>query len=808
VSTTARTYVLTITVIGLAGLLLNLVGWRPAESLQFFAYLAFAVLSSAWKIRVPGLMGTLSFAFVFALIATLDLGLPEAMVVACLGTLVQVVYNARTKVNLMRAGFSVSVIALSVVGMHGVFRWPVLRTTGLEWPIILFAATLTYFLVNSALVALAIALTEHRSVAAVWYECHFWSFPYYILGAAAASSFHLISSRFGWQIALCAMLVIYVAHHSYRLYLDRLASEKSRADDQRLYAEREKRHAEEIENLHLRAIHALALAIEAKDQSTHRHLARVQVYAVELGREIGLSEQELKALNAAAILHEIGKLAVPEHIISKPGKLTPEEFEKIKIHPVVGADILREAQFPPSIVSIVRSHHEKWDGTGYPDGICGLEIPIGARILALVDCFDALISDRQYRRAFSIDEALKIIVEQAGQGFDPRLVQLLQTRHEEWERKARSQTTESTLRTDIRVDRGTAPATGLAGEPFQPEQPAPSYLATIAAARHEAQQISEMSQDLGKSLSLNDTCMVLAARLRTLVPYDALAMFIKEGDVLKPEYTIGQDAAALQGLRTAVGSGLTGWVSANRQCIVNGDPALDSTNPQVTIHLRAALALPLIGSNGVIGVLSLYRTQKDAFRIDDARVMQAIQFKIALAVENGLKYREAENSSLTDFLTGLPNARSLFLRLSEEIGTARRAGDEVTVLVCDLDGFKQLNDTHGHVLGNDVLREVAQALRESCHRDDYVARMGGDEFAIVTRRSLELPAFTAALDTAVTTAARRVCGADHLTISIGHATMLEDGLTPEGLLVAADREMYDCKRSKKQRARLQVVVSA
>ena len=195
---------------------------------------------------------------------------------------------------------------------------------------------------------------------------------------------------------------------SYRLYLGRLESEKN--------------HAEEMANLHLRTIEALALAIEAKDHTTHDHLQRVQIYALELGKKMELNEDQLQALRAASILHDIGKLAVPEHIISKPGKLTAEEFEKMKIHPVVGAEILARVQFPYDVVPIVRAHHERWNGTGYPDGLKGEEIPIGARILSVVDCLDALASDRQYRRALPLDEAMAVIVAEAGKSYEPRIV--------------------------------------------------------------------------------------------------------------------------------------------------------------------------------------------------------------------------------------------------------------------------------------------------------------------------------------------------------------------------------------------------
>src|SRR4030081_2362060 len=233
---------------------------------------------------------------------------------------------------------------------------------------------------------------------------------------------HFLNAHIGWQSSLLVLPPIYLMYRSYRLYLGKL--------------ETEKRHAEQVSSLHLQTIEALALAIEAKDQTTGDHLQRVRIYAMELAKELGLNEDETEALRAASVLHDIGKLAVPEHIISKPGKLTPEEFEKMKIHPIVGAEILEQVDFPYPVVPIVRAHHERWDGSGYPYGLKGEEIPIGARILSAVDCLDALATDRQYRRALPLDAAMAKIESESGSTFDPNVINILKARYRELEQKA------------------------------------------------------------------------------------------------------------------------------------------------------------------------------------------------------------------------------------------------------------------------------------------------------------------------------------------------------------------------------------
>ena len=254
--------------------------------------------------------------------------------------------------------------------------------------------------------------------------------------------------QFAAFLLVSALATSYVIYHFYRDYLQRLAGEK--------------KHVEEMAGLHLRTIEALALAIEAKDHITHEHLRRVRVYALELGGRMGLSPVELQSLRAAALLHDIGKLAVPEHIISKPGKLTPEEFELMKIHPAVGAQILEQVQFPYPVAPIVLSHHEKWDGTGYPNGLKGEEIPIGARILSAVDALDALASDRQYRRAHPLDEAMKMVAAESGRTFDPAVILLLEGCYVELEYKAvREPHTSVRLKTDPAISSGGAPAAGF-----------------------------------------------------------------------------------------------------------------------------------------------------------------------------------------------------------------------------------------------------------------------------------------------------------------------------------------------------------
>jgi len=543
------------------------------------------------------------------------------------------------------------------------------------------------------------------------------------------------------------------------------------------------------------------LAIEAKDHTSHQHLQRVRVFAVEVAKDLGFPEEEIEALRAAALLHDIGKLAIPEHIINKPGRLSPEEFEKMKIHTLVGAEILQRVAFPYPVAPIVRSHHERWDGAGYPDGLKEDQIPGGARVLAAVDCLDALASHRQYRSAMSLDAAMEKVASMSGSAFDPRIVDVLKRRYRELDRMAQSEpltVEESNPSTEVGADRGTEPPAGF-------EQSASvlasdsDFLSSIASARREAQTMFELSQDLGNSLSLGETLSVLSMRLRRMIPYDSMAVFLLKDGRLLPELVSGDNFRPLSSLNIGVGEGLCGWVAENRKPIVNGNPEAEAgyvSDPAKFTNLRSILAVPLEGLNGVVGVLAMYCADHDAFSADHLRVLLAVSSKIALSVENALKYQQAEDSATTDYLTGLPNARSLFIHLTRELARCRRTSTTLAVMVCDLDNFKQVNDLYGHLEGDNLLKDFAGHLRETCRGYDYVARMGGDEFVLVapglsTEASSEKASRLHELAAEV---GRRIAGRDLVGLSVGTAFCPEDGFDVERLLAEADRRMYSMKK--------------
>ena len=790
----AKIYIALVLALGSADFAFQLAHFHSSQAWLFWLYFIVTILTSGLKVRLPMAFSTLSVNYLFFLFGIVRFSLPEALILTAAGCLVQCLWRPRVRPRAIQIAFSVSSLCLSTTAAYATFHGPLSAVLDELHPLRLGLAAFVYYCVNTILIAGVIGLTERKSIVQTWRDTYLWALQYHMAASVIAWLMVVLDHQSKWHATLILFPMAYWVYRSYNLYVERM--------------EKDKKHVEELAGLHLRTIEALALAIEAKDATTHDHLQRVRVYATEIGKEIGMSQTELEALQAAALLHDIGKLAVPEHIISKPGKLTPEEFEKMKIHPVVGAEILEEVKFPYPVVPIVRAHHEKWDGSGYPYGLAGEEIPMGARILSVVDCFDALASDRQYRRAMPLDKAMEIVVGESGKSFDPVIVDIIHRRYVELEKKALTVGGEKIkLSMDVKIARGLVPATGFAESAESglatSEQTSLDPLSSIAAATQEAQMLYELTQDLGNSLSLQEALAFVGVRLKRLIPYETIATYIRRDDKLIPEYVSGENLRLFTALEIPVGQGLSGWVAENNKPILNGNPSVEAgylNDPTKYSTLRAALAVPLNGVNGALGVLALYRAERDAFSKENLRILLAISSKVALAIENALQHRLRETSITTDYLTNLPNARSLFLSLDHEVSRAQRDGTPLAVVVCDLDGFKQVNDRFGHLTGNKVLRVVANGLRERCDPHDYVARMGGDEFVMLIAGGDEdaLDRKVEAMRSVVRKAGEITPEPSSLSLSVGIANYPADGADAEELLAEADRRMYKSKRLRKK----------
>jgi len=622
----ARAFIAGLALEGLIVLAFAFAHWQTNDPVRFVAYLIAALLASSLKVGLPGIEGTLSVNFIFTQLGILELSLPETLLIGLAGTLGQFYWRPARQLKPVQLIFNVSQVTVSSAAAYGAYQLVVSRVLHAPGPLALVVAAITHFACNTTSLSTIIGLTEDKSIRKVWGESHLWLLPYYMVGAAASGLVHFLNGHVGWQSSLLVLPPMYLMYRSYRLYLGKLETEKV--------------HAKQVSQLHLRTIEALALAIEAKDETTGEHLQRVRVYAMELANDLGLSDDEKEALQAASVLHDIGKLAVPEHIISKPGKLTPEEFEKMKIHPIVGAEILEQVHFPYPVVPIVRAHHEKWDGSGYPFGLAGDVIPVGARILAAVDCLDALASDRQYRKALPLDEAMAKVASEAGTSFDPQIVAILKRRYIELEKLANDQPLQAPpkLSTDIKVERGSAPAAGFAESPEAAANSVSSsdFKERIPQARKQSQEVLELVRKAGSSLRLEDIFSMISVRLKHLVPHDSMAAYCPSGDDLIAKFVSGENFRLFSSLRIPLGEGLSGWVAENHKAILNGNPSVEPgylNDPTKYSTLRSALAVPIEAEGKVVSVLALYRAGQDAFTRDDLQLLEGAVAGLGPAVE-------------------------------------------------------------------------------------------------------------------------------------------------------------------------------
>ncbi len=555
---------------------------------------------------------------------------------------------------------------------------------------------------------------------------------------------------------------------------------------------------EALSELHLATAEALATAIDAKDQTSHCHVRRVQIYAAGMGEVFGLSSEEIAALKAGALLHDIGKLAVPPHILNKPGPLTHAEFEKMKIHTVVGAQILGRVDFPYPVIPIVRHHHEQWDGRGYPDRLRGEQIPITARIISVVDCFDSIREDRPFRRGMTLDEATALLLRGSGIHFDPVVVE---------------QFIKHLPGFDAEIERlglqhqcanySTEPPIQLSEVDMSQTRERGSYIAydQIKKAHREVYALYEIARTFGTSLNVEHTLEILVDKVGHVVPFDTCIVYFYDDQkgYATARHVAGKHAQRLSGRCIALGEGVTGFALANRSAVNQLHPSLDFTdiNPDAGVKYRSMASLPLFKDDVLLGALSVYSTELEQYTDDHMRLLETVTRLASDALGNAMQHAEAESNALTDPLTGLPNGRYLSLRFEEEAARARRTDRTFQVVMLDLDEFKNVNDTHGHKAGDKMLREVAHLIAGQLREYDFLARSGGDEFVALVQEVVgaQVEDLCMRIESAVSKFSLPLGRnrSARVGISIGTATFGVDGDTLDQLVVAADNEMYRMK---------------
>jgi diguanylate cyclase (GGDEF)-like protein/putative nucleotidyltransferase with HDIG domain len=626
-----------------------------------------------------------------------------------------------------------------------------------------------------------------------------WTSITQIAGAASAGLFYASLETKSFVHLFVGALIISLVYLLYR-FNDQRVEEIRRAEADKM------RHIQEMADLHMNTIESLAIAIDAKDQTTHGHVRRTQIYANQMGKLLNVTEAETQALLAGALLHDIGKLAVPEYILNKPGRLTESEFAKMKIHPVVGAEILRRVNFPYPVEDIVRYHHEKWDGTGYPKGLKGENIPLVARIISVVDFYDATRCDRPYRKGMKREDSLSFLNKMAGSSFDPRIVEMFTRNVEEFDRLIASQDIQEQVQSEQETYQNDAkPDTGLVSETMGTPD-THSGFRSITQAQREVFALHEIAQTIGSSLNLNDTVTLVSSKLRAIVPFDICTIYIvdeKSGKAVAI-HVAGEHADTLLRRRINVGEGITGWVIANARTMCNTSPELDliGVPEEIAKTVRGVLVAPLINEAGAFGAITLYSKSMAVYSTEHVRLLESVSLHASSALNNALTFEKTRESALTDPLTDLPNARAFYMSLQQRIAECQRLNREpVTILSMDLDDFKKVNDLYGHAVGDRMLASIAEVIRKQLRQMDLLSRYAGDEFvAIMPMASTDMAEMVAeriraAVETHEFTV--RTGRTARVGLSMGIACFPRDGETAEDLLTSADRNMQRDKHARK-----------
>ncbi len=602
-----------------------------------------------------------------------------------------------------------------------------------------------------------------------------------------------LAARAAGSLALILLLYLPLRH-------------KRVVDEIRREARQSLTRAESAAELNLHAVESLAIAIDAKAQTTNGHVRRTQVYALGLGRLLNVSASELEALKAGALLHDVGNLAVPEYILNKPGRLSPAEFEKMKVHATVGGDIVSRVGFPYPVEDVVRHHHERWDGTGYPKGLKGERIPLVARIIAAVDFYDSTRCERPYRAGMTREESLALLRKKAGKSFDPAVVETFVKHVDEFDAQLSPTDLNEQVRAPESPVKAASPSSttdgrtsGVWSEGFR----------SIARAQREVAALHELTQVLGASLNLQDTSALVASRLREIVPFDACVIYALDDRTgrAEPAFAAGEWSEFFSARGVAAGEGITGWVVANARGMCHTPPELELSGApaEVSAGVRDCISAPLVREDGAFGAVTLFSRTANAYTAEHLRLLESVCLHTSGALNNALAHERTRESALTDQLTGLPNARALHLMLEHRLAECRRyEGEVVSVLSIDVDDFHLFNERFGHGVGDRLLASVSGVVKSQLRQMDMLARFKGDEFlAVMPGADARVAAMVAervraAVESQVfnVKTGRNV----QVRISAGAGSYPADGETADELLAAATQAMRRDKQARKNPA--------
>ncbi|HKA17642.1 MAG TPA: HD domain-containing phosphohydrolase [Blastocatellia bacterium] len=644
------------------------------------------------------------------------------------------------------------------------------------------AMAIAYYMVQFAISALASLLTPLIKIKERFRDTFPWE-PMSLLACALVAG--LINYSFVHFGKLATVLIIValmpipiVVYYTFKTYHEKLQEQD--------------KHYETLTGVYDSILEMLAMAIDAKDDVTHDHIQRVKLFARRMGEAVGLSELEIEALKAGALLHDIGKIGVPAYILNKPGKLTEHEFEQMKMHTIIGADMLSNVDFRYPVVPIVRHHHERWDGRGYPDGLKSEAIPITARILTLVDNYDALRSDRPYKTGMKREEALEYIRQNAGTFFDPNLVEIFLSMADQLEVEALNVKVVPITKPDRVESSAMANARPAAGFDTAPlVDRAAAALNSIAETNQRVTALYEMSRTLSSILPLEDTVAILTNRLSKLMPFTtcAIALFDASSSEFEVIHATGLHSDKFLKRRMPAEAGIMGWVITNQRPMYNTNPVLDLgfLGTETASNYKGVVVFPLVKNGEALGAIALYSTEIAAYGSEHVQLMESISQPASDALHNALAFEQAQRGSSASSSVRLANERALVSQFERERLLSRKLGTPLSLVAVTISQY-------GFAMDDGESREPAVAqlsrlIRKQLRETDLVARYDDDTLIALVPDigQIEASEVCSRIGREIV-----ISGLAHeSSVSVGAATCPDDGDSFDELLLIARKQSVD-----------------
>jgi len=700
---------------------------KGSYSVLWFFLTLTSIFVSTVNVRLPKISSVISMGDVFIILALTQFGPGCALVTYWLDIITgQISDGARQnglagvlKLKPYRVGFNLAVSSISVWMMHQAYLLGV--NSGIPSPsnqaVGLAGIALSWFLSNTLLLSVAISLWKNETFYAVWREGVVLYLLNFSGSAAAAGLVSIFYEQIGFYVLLLALPIAVVLYQLYVFYIQKY--------------EQARKHVDQMNSLYLQTIEAMATAVDAKDRYTHGHIRRVQVCAVALAKSLGIiDDAHLFAIRAGALLHDIGKIAIPEYILNKPTVLTETEFEKMKLHPVIGASMLKGIEFPFPVEPFVKSHHERWDGKGYPDGMKGEEIPIGARILSVADCYDALTTNRPYRSPMPRKQLVEFFQRESGKAYDPAIVDALVKNIDELEAEA----AQVKILSPWEMEPETPSKESL--RPLERVQPVRTYdraLRGDASLQRELYSTFEFARNASNCLTERDILVFMGAKLESLIAFDAAVFYIADLDsgVVAAKYVLGTACEGLLGATLKLEQKLTGWVAANNQSLTNLPPFPDFLNhAEPKPVFENSCIVPLYREGVVLGALSLYRKEKVQFSEEEFRRLEIVASQSSLALKKIDRNAEVDDL-LVDPVTTVANGSHLYLMFDQVAMDADRYEYPLTLIAMRIEGLTSIRNRYGHLSVDETLRTVARYLTKEMRDTDILVRYSEDEFLIL-----------------------------------------------------------------------------